>query len=1017
MDEIACDALTSPANRLTDDHLRLVFRFLASRADPLNHARYYAPSTAAPQRSASFGDSASLNHAVVCKRWRRLALLELSSVTVTSGSATSSRRLMRSLSRYPSLTRLHLERESLDFIDDAFIEAIGRHCSKLVTLSLYAIEEAACSGQRGQRSQLCLTRQTGDEHREDQRNHLPGITEQAVDVLFRSCTRLEHLLLHCAQYINSIPPSISTLTRLETLDVSSMSLTRLPEVMSESLTSLQVLRILAPSLEFLPVNIGHLKNLREMRVCCQTLQCLPPLFAQLGSLELIHITGCQNLFQLPDSFCDLHTLTWLQIEDCGHLSSLPPSLHCLTSLTHFHLSSLPSLTALPPSTVHLPNLQSLGLCLSDSFHVLPPSFRLLSSLTRLDISCPGMDSLPEDIGLLLELKILKIHSMEGLVSLPVSLGQLENLQQLTVTRCPKLKFLSLPCPDATAMPSPPPLPIPSSPALSPLPSLLSLHHISIRHCPCLSSLPQGLSRLSSLRSLVLVTCPRLKELPDGLAHLSTLHSLVIVNCQLITQLPEGLCLLPQLQRIVLRYSDSLYSHSEGGEGLAMRNVDEGAEGVGVKGMEEEEGEVVGECAEEEEEEKEEEGEEQEEEGEEEGAPGAQWMGGKETDIAVHPFTSPTSPPYPSASSTPLPPPPPFPFRLPDQTSRLHSLTSLKVIGFPGLFRVPESLGLLNSLRRLTLQGCCSIHLPASVSALCRLQHLEVSGMGSLKLLPDDLGQLPELKTLHLANLPSLERLPEGIGQLKKAIVVVLPVVVNGNQAILPPMAPFPSLQSLTLQGSYPWGEITAGPVTQPLNRACDSSAFISFPDAVFSALSSHGTLHLLHFDLCRNLTQLPSSLTSLSSLHHLSLSNLPHLASLPSSLHLLSSLHSLTLDTCPAIASLPPSLALLPSLKTLSIRRCKSLKSLPESTAPYFPSLQALLLHFLPSLEELPSSLTQIPLIERLSIVCCSSLAALPDDIGRLSRSLRRIEIRECWRLKANKLPDSLWVIMRVDIS
>ncbi|XP_061998807.1 uncharacterized protein LOC133716078 [Rosa rugosa] len=118
------------------------------------------------------------------------------------------------------------------------------------------------------------------------------------------------------------------------------------------------------------------------------------------------------------------------------------------------------------------------------------------------------------------LTYLEVDDVEGLTSLPeVTLRNNKNLEFLSISKCPKLRYLS--------------------DGLLPL----SLKELDIRDCSSLASIPivpeQG--GLPSLRLLVMAECSQLSSLPDGLQYCTSLQTLGIYSCPKITSIPAQYC--------------------------------------------------------------------------------------------------------------------------------------------------------------------------------------------------------------------------------------------------------------------------------------------------------------------------------------------------------------------------------------------------------------------------------------------------------------------------------------------
>ncbi len=193
--------------------------------------------------------------------------------------------------------------------------------------------------------------------------------------------------------------------------------------------------------------------------------------------------------------------------------------------------------------------------------------------------------------------------------------------------------------------------------------------------------------------------------------------------------------------------------------------------------------------------------------------------------------------------------------------------------------LPEALGSLRSLRRLTVANSGLTSLPQSLGQLRELDHLAVQGNPRLRQLPLSFTELSGLRSLAITVTP-LEALPEDIGRLR-------------------------NLRSV---------ELTAG-------------RYARLPDS----LTQLPRLERLNVSHSSHLTELPAGIERLQVLRSLSAEGNSRLASLPDGLARLPALEELRLDGNRALHSLPDDLGQLQQLRTLSLAKCPALRHLPES--------------------------------------------------------------------------------------
>ncbi|CAI5499483.1 unnamed protein product [Closterium sp. Naga37s-1] len=1001
------------------------------------------------------GHCVAFTHALVCKRWHRLACHALTTVRVRDFLQLPLQSLLLSLSRFPHLTSLDLPPRSVLPLTDALLRALPAACPRLSALRVRP-------------------------------EHSP-VSAEAVSAAVSALPRLRELLLHAAS-LPLLPPAVCRLARLTSLHLSLPSLSSLPDDVS-NLVSLKSLHLCASALHSLPSAVARLSNLHRLHLS-GSFQRLPENLGQLENLLELRLADCFELCELPESTGGLTRLSHLTIANNFALAWLPHSIGGLLALQSLRLSSLGELSLLPESLGHLTRLADLTLMHCRKLTALPASLSSLSSLTSLSLSCPALSALPASLGQLSSLVSLSLADMPLLSSLPGTLGQLSQLTCLTVTGCdrlvelpesmaflPRLASLSLrDTPIAL-------LPLPSATHPPPLrPLLPSLRSLSVVSSDLLASLPASLSLFVSLRALTLLACPRLAPLP-----------------------PRALAGLSRLDRLVL-----------GGrvEGAGMVGMGVRGEGTDMQGGEQHveqwlsqvhclaaaaaRGPARGTMR--------------------PSHSAMPHQDATALDLSWPPpppsapprrlplLQPPSHPPLPSDASS-LPPLSSLPSSLPS-LSYLHTLA---LSHLPLLSSCPDSLSRLTSLRHLFLSTLPSLsHLPSSLCSLPLLSHLHVSSLPRLSALPHRIGLLPSLASLHLACLPALTALPLSLARASHLTHLLLDHVGAGTptlhhvgaeappqgwggqgegegsegvQAVqashgslggegprasratpLPPFLLSPpgglhcaALTALTVR-SCQWcagnraegeGEETKGEGEEEGREG--EAAISEAVGRVREQLSPWSGLRSLeHLEVPCGLgagggvagggeqqtvflAALLPSLTSLTRLTSLVLHGAPPSpptsafpathgydttpsapltpspppAAFPASIAALSSLRHLTLSAFTSLTHLPPSLTLLPHLVSLRLHTCPALLALPPCMHLLAPSLRVLDLLACHSLSALPPSLPQLSKLERLVLTEAFSLHSLPSSIGTLTR-LRLFVLEGCEGLSPDKVPPSL---------
>ena len=121
--------------------------------------------------------------------------------------------------------------------------------------------------------------------------------------------------------------------------------------------------------------------------------------------------------QVPSKYSSLYSF-----------SPLPPSIGQFQSLKSLDFTGC-HMANLPEEIGNLTTLRELNLERT-RIRSIPPSIGLLKNLERLDMSWSQSSSLPEEIGGLSSLRFLYLGCSRLLGSLPHSIGQLQNLEEL-----------------------------------------------------------------------------------------------------------------------------------------------------------------------------------------------------------------------------------------------------------------------------------------------------------------------------------------------------------------------------------------------------------------------------------------------------------------------------------------------------------------------------------------------------------------------------------------------------------
>ncbi|KAM3196968.1 hypothetical protein ACQJBY_072572 [Aegilops geniculata] len=300
--------------------------------------------------------------------------------------------------------------------------------------------------------------------------------------------------------------------------------------------------------------------------------------------------------------------------------------------------------------------------------------------------------------------------------------------------------------------------------------------------------------------------------------------------------------------------------------------------------------------------------------------------------------------------------------LPEATTMLYNLQTLKLIGCEDLKKLPEGIRYMSSLRHIFLVGCSSLeHMPQGVGQLTSLQTL------TNYIIDSDAGRgIDQLKDLNLGGCLSLT-------QLRK-----VHSAENAKQANI-------SAEHHLKRMSLGWyGLYNRGGYDVDINA-----------EGILEALRPHKRLEVL---LLSNYSgaKLSSWIHNSAMLEHLS---------------------ELTLRSCKNCKDLPP-LWQLPSLGYFQLESLDSLTSMCVgsddtdngesciSPQPFFPKLKAMDLHKMPKLDRWhqevagQAAIVSFPQLKRVSIYNCPRLETLPEGLLQQLPALTKLNIRYCDNLK-----------------
>uniref|UniRef100_K3ZGY6 AAA+ ATPase domain-containing protein n=1 Tax=Setaria italica TaxID=4555 RepID=K3ZGY6_SETIT len=419
-------------------------------------------------------------------------------------------------------------------------------------------------------------------------------------------TNLEHLDLSSIRFMY-LPKSIGNLKRLHTLNLENCRLLKyLPESIGGATGLKSVLldgcshKLIDQASSLLHYSL----TLPLFKVRADDISAHSNLHVLEGeNVGELHIVSLENVRVLEEAqrlkLLTKHNLLTLKLawtrradrdlEDVDLLGQLVPPMSLKDlSLEGYSSSSFPGW--LMAISRHLPNLTSIALKDVPKCFNLPPlgqlpyleSLRLsnLPKVTKIDGGiCGGKGAFPR-------LAKFTVAEMDGLEEWnTTSLGEdgveefmFPMLDVLKVSKCPKLRLKPCPpkCHEFIILESDQVISsleeiqtsshcCNSNPSTTSLAISMTSQHGSFRlfhhfpalqelefsWCSHLTSLPEGIQKLSSLQLLDLNCCDSISALPEWLSDISSLKTLVIKGCDSIKSLPARIQLLNNLEQLVI----------------------------------------------------------------------------------------------------------------------------------------------------------------------------------------------------------------------------------------------------------------------------------------------------------------------------------------------------------------------------------------------------------------------------------------------------------------------------------
>ncbi|KAK9902926.1 hypothetical protein M0R45_001439 [Rubus argutus] len=178
--------------------------------------------------------------------------------------------------------------------------------------------------------------------------------------------------------------------------------------------------------------LSNLKRIRFERISIPSISNVPVLLECLEKISLFMCKIGQAFSNCSIQLLDLlPNVVEMNIDYCNDLVELPAQLCDLVHLKILSITNSHKLSALPEEIGKLVNLRVLRLRSCTDLSELPDSVRNLKLLNLLDISdCFSMKELPEHIGEMCSLETLNMRQCSRLQELPASILDLEQLEDV-----------------------------------------------------------------------------------------------------------------------------------------------------------------------------------------------------------------------------------------------------------------------------------------------------------------------------------------------------------------------------------------------------------------------------------------------------------------------------------------------------------------------------------------------------------------------------------------------------------
>ncbi|KAL9165450.1 hypothetical protein ABFS82_06G171500 [Erythranthe guttata] len=259
---------------------------------------------------------------------------------------------------------------------------------------------------------------------------------------FEKLANLTHLNLSYSCFSDQIPPGISRLEKLVSLDLSTISFCELPPTFNDPdsnhvfhFEELHRLRLEKPNLDSF---FRDLRNLTEVYLDYVDLSAQGTTWSRalsgLHNLKVLSLPHCRLSGPIDTSFKNLKSLNFINLEGNNLSSEVPRFLPGFTDLQVLNLASTQLYGDFPGNVFLLPKLQTIDLSKNSNLTGELPEFPSKSSLQMVSLYETNFTGkLPDSIGNLKAMTNLLLYTCNFYGSIPRSLANLTSVAEIDIS--------------------------------------------------------------------------------------------------------------------------------------------------------------------------------------------------------------------------------------------------------------------------------------------------------------------------------------------------------------------------------------------------------------------------------------------------------------------------------------------------------------------------------------------------------------------------------------------------------